>query len=256
MKDLKYIFIATVLLLLYSCKEEYFLYNDVKRLQFGPDKSRIYTPSFDMNDTTKLYTFYYENTSIQTDTVFFDLYAIGGVSNKDRAYKLEQVAVPGAENAVAGKHYKAFNDASLSSTYVIKAGAVHSKVPVIMLRDASLKTTTVILKFQVVENDNFSQGEITKTWRKVIFTDRLSQPYSWNAWMTQYVLGKYSVVKHRFFIETTGLKWDEEFLAFLYANNGDMKYWQGVVKVNLADYNAKHPGDPLKDENGEIILLP
>ena len=256
MKNLKYIFIATVLLLLYSCKEEYYLYNDIKRIQFGPDITRIYTPSYNLADTTKSYTFFYENTAKQQDTLFFDIYAIGGVSNTDRAFKLEQVAVPGAENAVSGKHFKAFNDASLVSKYVIKAGAVHAKVPVVMLRDASLKTTTVTLKFQIAENENFSTGEPTNLWRKAIFTDRLSQPSKWDDWLTRYYLGKYSVVKHSFFIEKSGQKWDNDFITLIMGNMAELNYWKGLVKSALITYNAQNPGNPLTDENGEIVVMP
>ncbi|MDP3436008.1 MAG: DUF4843 domain-containing protein [Bacteroidales bacterium] len=256
MKNIKYILMATVLLLLYSCKEEYYLYNDIKRIQFGPDITRIYTPSFNMADTTKGYTFFYDNASKQIDTIFFDIYAIGGVSTKDRSFKLEQVAVPGAENAVSGKHYRPFNDATLVSKYMIKAGAIHAKVPVVMLRDASLKTTTVTLKFQIAENENFSIGEPSNVWRKAIFTDRLSQPNSWDAWLTQYYLGKYSVVKHSFFIEKSGQKWDNDFILLIRANFAELGYWKGMVKAALITYNAQNPGNPLKDETGEIVVIP
>jgi len=256
MKNLKYILMATVLLLLYSCKEEYYLYNDIKRLQFGPDISRIYTPSYNLADSLKSYTFYYENSTKQQDTLFFDIYAIGGVSNTDRSFKLEQVTVPGAENAVAGKHYKAFNDASLTSKYVIKAGAVHAKVPVVMLRDASLKTTTVTLKFQIAQNENFSAGEISNIWRKAVFTDRLSQPTAWNASMSQYYFGKYSVVKHSFFIEKTGQKWDNDFIVSITADYALLSYWKGVAKLALIEYNAQHPGNPITDEFGELVVIP
>ncbi len=256
MKNIKYILMATVLLLLYSCKEEYYLYNDIKRIQFGPDISRIYTPSHNLSDTLKRHTFYYDNASKQVDTMYFDIYAIGGTSTVDRAFKLEQVPVPGDENAVAGKHYRAFSDASLASKYMIKAGTVHTKVPIVMLRDASLKTTTVTLKFQIAENENFSIGEPSNVWRKAIFTDRLSQPTSWDAWLSQYYLGNYSVVKHKFFIDNSGQKWDNDFILLIRANFAELGYWKGLVKSALVAYNAQNPGNPLRDENGEIVVIP
>jgi hypothetical protein len=246
---------TTVLLLLYSCNGEYYLYNDIKRIQFGPDISRIYTPSYNLADTLKSYSFFYENNAKQQDTLFFDIYAIGGISNVDRAFKLEQVAVPGADNAVAGKHYKAFSDASVVSKYVIKSGTVHTKVPVVMLRDASLKTTTVTLKFQIVQNENFSAGEPSNVWRKAVFTDRLSQPASWNSTINA-LFGKYSVVKHNFMIEKTGQKWDNDFILSIMPDYALLTYWKGAVKVALIDYNANNPGNPLTDENGELVVIP
>lgn len=247
---------AMVLLFLYSCKEEYYLFNDVKRLQFGPEPSRIYTTSFNLADIEKRHTFYYDAPSKQMDTVFFDIYAIGGTSKVDRAFKLEQVAVPEEENAVAGTHYKAFTDPSVIDEYVIKAGTVHTRVPIVMLRDASLKTTTVTLKFQIAKNENFDYGEENLLYRTVIFTDRLSQPTSWDSWFTTYYFGKYSVVKHAFFIEHTDQKWDEEFFNYLKANLGDLSYWKAAVKIALATYNAEHPGNPLRDENGDLVVMP
>lgn len=256
MYKIKYILMAVVLLSLYSCKEEYYLFNDVKRIQFGPESSYIYNPSFNLADTTKNFTFYYEEPSKAQDTVFFDIYAIGGTSKTDRAFKLEQVAVAGVDNAVAGVHYKAFTDPSVVDKYVIKGGSVHTRVPVVLLRDGSLKSTTVTLKLQVADNENFELGEKNNIWRKIVFTDRLSQPTSWDATFSNYYFGKYSVVKHAFFIEHTGQKWDEAFFVYLKANMGEIAYWKAELKMALISYNNDHPDSPLKDENGDLVTLP
>ncbi len=231
-----------------SCKQEdYFIFNEHDRLQFGPDPSRIYQTSFDYADTLKPYTFYYEDENLQQDTVFFDLYTIGGVSGHDRPFKLEQEQVAGEVNATPGIHYKAFDHPELAADYVIKAGTVHTSVPIVLLRDPSLKEETVLLKFKVVPNDEFLEGEATKIWRKVRFTDRLSQPASWNASAVQYYYGAYSVTKHEFMINSTGEKWDEEFMSALPSDYGLMQYWIGVLKTKLVDYNNDHPCEPLTD---------
>ncbi len=245
------------LLSVYACKkDQYYLYDDMARVQFGPDIARIYTPSYNLADTLKPYTFYYEDASTVQDTVFFDIYAIGGVSKEDRSFTLEQVQVPNVTNAQAGKHYVAFNDAKATKNFVIKAGTVHTKVPIILLRNVDLKANTYILKFKVVADKNFQTGEINNLWRKIEFTDRLSQPAAWNASAVQFYYGKYSVVKHRFMIESTGEKWDQDFMASLPSEYALLQYWIGTLKINLIDYNAKNPGNPLRDENGELVVFP
>ena len=249
--------VAMLTALLAACKkDQYYLYNDAARLQFGPAVDRIYTASFEMADTVKPFTFYYEPASVTQDTVFFDIYAIGGISGKDRPFTLEQVTVAGAGNAVPGVHYKAFSDPSLKDVYLIKAGEVHHSIPIILLRDPSLKNKSVSLQIQVKANEHFLLGESRKLWRRVDFTDMLSQPAAWNASAVQFSWGKYSRVKHSFMIEQTGEKWDQEFLLNVNTDFALLTFWRLKLRTLLTDYNNAHPGMPLKDESGEAVVFP
>lgn len=250
---------VTVILLtaLAACKkDQYYLFNDTALIQFGPSPDRIYQTSFDMQDTLKPFTFFYEPSTVKEDTVFFDIYAIGGISKTDRPFTLVQDNIAGTENAVAGTHYKAFTDPSLKNAYVIKAGEVHAYVPVVLFRDASLKTKSLKLQFSVVANDQFKQGESRKLWRRVEFTDMLSQPAAWNASAVQYYWGKYSRVKHTFMVEQSGEKWDQEFMAYITTEYSLLTFWRGKLKTLLTDYNNAHPGQPLTDETGELVIFP
>jgi len=257
MRKLKVVCFAVALLSAYACKKnQYYVYNDQARIQFGPEESRIYQSSFNLADTLKPFTFYYEDANVKEDTVFFDIYAIGGITKTDRSFTLQQEQVPNLSNAVAGKHYVAFNDPRATKNFVIKANTVHTRVPIIMLRDASLKSSTVVLKFKVIPDQNFLSGEASNLWRKITLTDRLSQPASWDNIATLYYYGKYSVVKHEFLITHTGQKWDEAFLQTLYSDYSLQQYWTGAAKIALIDYNAAHPGNPLRDENNELVVFP
>ena len=162
----------------------------------------------------------------------------------------------GSTNAVPGTDYKPFTDPTLSGAYVIKAGQVHTLVPVILFRSASQKTTTLTLKFAVVENENFKLGENSNLWRKIIFTDRLSQPTAWNATMTKYYYGAYSVTKHAFMITVTGQKWDQEFMTKIAPDLAQVNFYASLCKTALINYNNAHPGNPLKDENGQLVTFP
>ena len=257
MKKIHYILISMLIIGVASCKkDQYYLYNDVARVQFGPDPSRIYTASYNLADTLKPYTFYYEDASVQEDTVFFDIYAIGGISEKDRSFTLEQEQVAGENNAVAGTHYVGLHDPRATKNFIIKAGTVHTSVPIILLRDASLKTHTYVLKFKVAANENFQLGEVSNLWRKITFTDGLSQPAAWDATFTRYYYGDYSITKHAFMIEATSQKWDQDFLLEIRSDYALLQYWIGTVKIALINYNNAHPGNPLRDENGDLVIFP
>lgn len=255
MRILKYIMLVMVAVTFTSCqKDQYYLFNDIARIQFGPKSTMPYLVSTSLADTLKPMTFYYHDQSIVQDTVFFDIYAIGGTSESDRSFKLEQEQVPGAINAIPNKHYVGFDHADATKNFVMKAGTVHTSVPILVLRDESLKTSTVVLKFKVVDNDDFKQGELSNVWRKATITDRLSQPAAWTTSVTTYYFGKYSVEKHKFMIEVTGQKWDQTFMDEV--TDDQRNYYITVVKTALIDYNNAHPDAPLRDENEELIEMP
>lgn len=252
----KMILMLMVALTIASCKkDQYYLFNDAARIQFGPSRDRIYDPAYNLTDTLKPITFFYDEPSITEDTVFFDVYAIGRVANVDRSFTLEQVQVSNVLNAIPGTHYVAFNEPRASRHYVIKADSVHAKVPIIILRDPGLKTSTPVLKFNVVTDKNFQVGEIKNLWRKVVMTDRLSQPAAWNATITLF-FGKYSVEKHKFMIETTGDKWDQAYFTYVMTDFSMVQYYQAIFQTAVLDYNKAHPGEPKRDENKELITFP
>lgn len=255
MKNFKYI-IAVITLFAVACNDEYMVYKGEALIQFGPEKSRIYSPTYNLLDTVKPFTFYYHPQTATQDTVYFDIYAIGKTTSEDRAFKLEQEIVKDTTNAEPGKHYKAFDDPTVATKYVIKAGTAYTRVPVVLLRNSALKTKNHVLKFKVVENENFKPGEIALTWRKINFSDKLSQPARWDASTSQYYFGKYSTVKHKFMIDQTGEKWDQDFIVYIYTDFALLTFWKSTVKTKLITYNAANPTNPLKDEFGELVVFP
>lgn len=255
MKSLHIISITFLLSSVIACrKEKYYLFNDEARLQFGADPKSLTGNA--LTDSSKNFTFVYNEPSSTQDTAWFDIYAIGGIDGQSRPYRIRQVNTEGVENAVAGKHYKAFDEASLLAAYTIPANQVHARIPIVLLRDPSLKTSSVVLKFEIVENDHFKLGERSLIWRKLIITDRLVRPAAWNLSAELYYYGKYSRVKHQFMVETTGKKWDQEMMAALSLDGPLQRYYIGILTEALADYNNEHPSDPLRDENGELVVFP
>ena len=237
-----------------ACKKDaYQLYEQAAMLQFGPDTSMLYNPNVAYTDSAQSFTFVYSKASVVQDTAWFNIYAIGGISDKDRSFSLRQVQVDGADNAVPGVHYKSFNDPSVAGLYVIKAGKRHAFVPVVTLRDASLKKGPVVMRLEIAGNENFKAGEQLNAWRKLYITDRVVRPAAWNSYMESVVVGKYSEVKHLFMIEVTGKNWDQEFMLKLQADFSAQDYYKVVLATALIDYNNAHPGQPLRDENNQLI---
>ncbi|UKJ08565.1 DUF4843 domain-containing protein [Solitalea lacus] len=241
---------------LVSCQKDQFQFTDVARVQFGPVQSLFYDRNAKLADTTKSYTFIYAGNKT-SDTVYFDLYATGGVSAQDRNFTLKQVDVAGANNAVADQHFRAFDNELLKKKYVVKAGQVHTMVPVVLLRDPSLKTMEVVLKFEVQENENFKLGETANLWRKVNFSDRLSVTPVWSKTTMKNYVGTWSYVKHKFMIDHTGQPWSEAWINDLIANDyNQLLTWIAVAKTAWVDYNNANPLNKLKDENGVLIVFP
>lgn len=249
--------------MLFSCStNDLMTYQGDSYIQFGPDPSlagktsKLYQTSFNYDDTLRTYTFVYEPAEVTQDTVFFDIFALGGPSHTDRSFSLQQQMVGGVLNAVAGEDYIPFDDAQLKNMYVIRAGAVHTSTPIVMLRSKHLQDTVVTLKINVVSNENFKVGDSTLVWRKLTFTDELMRPNNWTATVSKYYFGTYSTVKHRFMVEKTGEKWDEEFLAEILKNYSLLTYYRLILKKALIEYNTAHPEHPLKDESGTLVTYP
>lgn len=239
-----------------ACEREYNLYDGGEYLQFGPEESRIYSSNYVLADTTKSFSFVYEVSELTQDTVYFDLYVVGGPKDYDRSFVLTQETVPGEMNAEAGVHYIGFDDPSVAGLYTVKAGVSHYLVPVVLLRDASLQEVTYVLKFKLESNENFQTGDTRLLWRKGYCSDQLIQPNKWTASMSKYYFGKYSKVKHRFMIDSTGQRWDDDFITALSKDYGLIKYWTAKLKLELLAYNTEHPDAPMVDEDGELIVFP
>lgn len=252
----KYLCFGICSLMLISCKQDdYNLFDSESLVQFGPPPADLYTGGRQLADTVKSFTFFYEGEDTKLDTVYFDVYAIGGMSPIDRYFTLQQELLPNVENAKPNVHYQAFDDAA-KKLCVIKANTVHTKLPIVLIRDASLKTNMMVLKFNLVSNENFALGEKELLWRKVQFTDRLSRPDAWDEPVSKHYLGKYSVEKHKFMIKETKLRWDQEMIASSTPQTDLMNYYKSLLNEKLIMYNNASQDGPLRDENDELISFP
>ncbi len=264
--------LVTLAMSLTSCEKDLEVYNtETCRINFYYNLNS--RSSFNETLARTSYSFIYGDVNRERDTLWFDVQTMGFTSDKDRPVTLQQLPSDGNQ-AVPGKHYVAFDDPSVSHLYVIPAGKATTKLPVIILRDASLKNETVTLKFGFKENEFFQLGFEEFSTRQIEMTDQLSEPSKWNEaypipglerYFPQYAMrlsdyfGEYGVVKHQFLIEQTGKKWDDEYIESLIKGDSNyLKYLVRKMSSRLDEVNAERVSkglDVLKEADGTPVEI-
>lgn len=243
-----FFYISILLAVASGCKKgEYLMYSDGARVQ--------------LNDTATINsTFYYDAPAVVKDTIYIRVNTIGGITAADRPVKLQQIpeydysyvrdpvtnqitdtiATEKPFKAVPGIHYVALDDKSLESRMVIRANRAFDSIPVILLRDATLKDNSYRLRLKVMANTEFTTGEKNATEVTIVFSDKLERFFSWRvdtytaeafSW-----LGKYSTAKHQFMIDVLKENIDE---AWYQASklSGSLRDDVNNLKQALLDFN-------------------
>ena len=201
----------------------------------------------------KNYSFIYSGEDIHKDTLWFKVNTQGFLTDNNRSFELQQInSGETISDAIPGIHYIAFDNAELQSKYYyIPANTNTQKFPVIVIRDASLKNEDVALYFQLKPNDNFDQGIIAYRTVKLIISDNYKKPAGWS----EYYFGTYGPVKHKFMIDETGLRWDDEFCSSL-NDFGYIQYLTMTLYQRLKVVNAerkKQGLEVLKETDGREV---
>ena len=250
-----------------SCEKDLEVYSDPTcRLNFYYDIDAVSDFKPEMARST--YSFVYGNPNLSSDTVWVEVETMGFVADTDRAITIEQVDSTGVDNAVAGKHYVAFNDPQMAKHYFMPARKARTRLPIVMLRDASLKTSTVVLKYRIKANENFVNGYDAYTERVLLFTDQLSEPSKWTYgypyygdWTISFAdyFGDYGLVKHQFLINETGDKWDDEFIDKLMTGDSNyLQYMYRKMAKRLREVNAERQAqglDILREADGTPVEI-
>lgn len=251
MKRITYILsLLAVILCTTSCEKDLPVYDtETCRINFNYDYK---TMNSDMLET---YSFVYHG-DITQDTVWVKVNTMGFLSDEDRYFELQQVEVKDTLNAVPGKHYVAFDD--MKKYYYIPAGANTATVPVVLLRDASLQSAQYLLKFELKETDNFKKGYDRYNYRKIYFTDQIAEPTGWLSYGLYYYIGLYTTGLHRFIIDVTGEKWDDDYITSACSDQGFLYYIGTWLKNKLDEVNAERAAqglDPLMNDDGTPVVV-
>ena len=250
-----------------SCSEEYKSFEGTDRIQFK-------------TKTEEVYTFAYYPESIQKDTLQIELISVGEVTDYPRVIRFEQVTkewkytydeeepekvvdstyVDMEFPAVAGVHYESLGE---KNELILPANQNVLKLNVIIKReDTGLRKNARKLVLRLLPSDDFQTGEVNKLVKNITISDKLERPTRWkdNSYYYKLYLGNWSEVKHRFMIDITGQKWDNDFLVYIIDNYDTYSlrdYYLAKIKKALAEYNADPKNDPpLKDENGKEVVFP
>lgn len=185
------------------------------------------------------YSFVYVGDEVEKDTVWVTVKTMGFLSDENRPFELTQVS-SGGKDAVPGVHYVSFDDSELKNKfYYIPAGAVEQKVPVVVLKDASLSIESVNLYFTFKDNGYFRPGYSLYSEMHLNISNILTKPAAWDDY-ADYYFDKYGPVKHKFMIDVTGLKWDNDFLeTHLYGEQGYLTYLAQLCDKELRKENAR-----------------
>ncbi len=235
-----------------SCEKDLPLYSDPQaRLNFNYDNR---------GDSLMNYSFIYKK-ALTRDTVWVKVHTLGFVSDKDRAFELKQTP-SGQLDAVAGKHYVDFSDPVYKPWMVIKAGEITARVPIIVLKDASLTEQNYCLRVEVKDNGTFVPGYKELSYKLITLSNRLTKPDSWS-YLMDYIFGQYGPVKHQFMIDHSSARWDEEYLQQLgvanyTADQSYLRFLTGKFQKLLNAENAQRKAQglpPLSEADGTLVIF-
>ena len=223
--------------LLTSCSstDEDFFYQDEPRVRLVGD----YTWAVGTDSIS--FSFVAYGSEVTEKEMLVDAQIMGKVENRDRVVNL---SVDPARTTADASLY------TVPSTVTIPAGAVKATFPVILKRSAALQTKTVRLYLQVAESADFKAGVNEENHIKLIWTDVLQKPKNWDT--LEPFFGTYSDVKYRFMLANSNGagEFSTETMSWAMLNS-----YRILFQNALNAYNAAHPGNPLTDENNQLVTF-
>lgn len=243
-----------------SCSEDLPLYQDsAARLNFDLGDDNITSES---RIPVEAYSFVYSG-GLHQDTIWAKVTLMGKPSDKDRTFSIAQVMAKtdstGVENcnAVAGKHFIALDDPSLSRYYVLKADSVSATFPVVVLRDASLASQVYKLYIGITENSEFQSGFPFYQVKRITISDMLAKPSKWDERYINQYFTDWGPVAHQFMIDVTGQPFDDDFIEKIMSSSDTNYVFYLAEKVARAKvkYNKEHPDAPLTEADGTLITF-
>lgn len=250
MKKSIYLLCLAIVAILSACEQDLPTYSDTT--------NRLYFKHTYRADSLVSYSFAYHQ-DLNSDTVWVKVKTLGFIADHDRSFELEQV-MTGEDDAVAGTHYVSFDSPDYKKLLVVKADSTEARIPVVILRDPSLKTKTFTLKFTIKETSEFKRGFLKDCVQYIKITEMLAKPNNWGGLCTHY-FGAYGPVKHQFMIDVTGDKWDEAYLTeqkfdSYAAAQAYMSFISSKLSAALAKENERRASlglSPLAEEDGRLI---
>ena len=136
------------------------------------------------------------------------------------------------------------------TTVTIPAGEAKATFVVKLKRIAVLQSKTVRLYIKVADNSDFKAGVNEENHIVMIWNDILSRPNSWDS--LQPYFGEYSDTKYRFMLANSGgvSEFSTDTMSWAQLMSFKIRFQNAVN-----EYNAAHPGNPLTDEFGNLVIF-
>ena len=187
------------------------------------------------------HTFFSVQEKQERDTIFVELLTMGKPFDVARPVRIVQTNVEEADADIAGKHFVAFDDPEVVDRFAIAPGQVSVELPVILLRDKSLKSEEVKLKMKVEANEWFVPGIDQNREFMIKTTELATPPDSWkDRWY--YVWGDWGSRKMWFIVNYLGFTNFDESVESGYRN-----YLKVKAHEKLEEYNNTHD-EPLCED--------
>lgn len=265
-KILSYIALPIALIFMASCSKE--------EIPGWSGEDRIGFTTAVAGDTLKTYSFVFEPETVTRTSFMVEVSTEGRVYDIPRYVKLKQVSSGEGNDAVPGVHYVPFDDPSVQDLYVVPAGASVANLPIILLRNESLRESGRNLRIELEMNNDFLLTvDKNKLHRTILFADILTKPEIWGiygenanngkTYCVERYFGYYGQVKHRFMIDITGMPFDNDHMQTLFMffntswgwrpkDSNYIIYLQGFLQQKLEERNTV-AGTPLKEADGRIV---
>ena len=240
-----YINILLLLLVTASCKENEALFYENDPAIYFANEPNVMNGQLDSIP----YSFFIEPNSVVDDTVHVKVCLSGLLADYDRPIKLIQTNVGEEDAAVPGVHFIAFDDPSVVDSVCIPRGKAVAYIPVVLLRDVSLKSKEKRLKLAVGQNEYFRPGVDKLRNFTVTVADFTIKPKLWDIVWKIYFGPTFGSVKLKFIIQVTGFTdFDSYPTDFQLGDHLSI-----VFQQKLAEYNEAHPDDPLAEADGTLV---
>jgi len=215
-----------------SCQNEGFYFQDEARARLeGPYEWALGTDSLD-------YSFAFYPSSVKETAMNMTLFIMGEATANERLVKIEVVK---GETTASAEQYSCPTEIS------VPANAYSVPFTVVLKRTSDLSSKNVRLRIRITDSGDFKAGVVEQNGFTMKWNDTLSKPRNWDE-LNEF-FGAFSLAKFRFIIDTLGIgEFDTNTMTW-----GQLNNYRIVMKNALTAYNESHPGNPLKDENGQLV---
>lgn len=195
---------------------------------------------------------------VDKDSIVFTGMLLGQQADHDRTFILK--AVGGDTNKVKlGVHYEFGN-------YIIKSNTHTAQFPIYIKRTGDFKTGAARIVLGIAETGDLKKGLVENSKVTLIFNDVFAKPANWDVDPYPYTklstyFGVYSNTKFQFITTVIGTAPVFRVLSAGTPATGEVdfttvSYYKSSCVKRLNTYNAANPGNPMRDENNNLITFP